>query len=89
MSPKTPLVLEVTPEQREQVERLSQQQGFANPSEYVLALIASAAKAAVEKAELLDDLRESLREAIAGETIPASHMMAALASEDHQQRTLN
>lgn len=72
----TELVLHITPEQRQHIEDAARQRGYAAPDEYLLALVE-----ADEKARLLADLRQSIHEAMSGDTIPASKLLEALEEE--------
>ena len=73
----TDLVLHITSEQRQQIEEIARQRGFDAPDDYLLALVA-----ADEKNRLLSDLRQSIQEAMTGDTIPASKLLEALEAED-------
>jgi len=73
----TDLVLHITSEQRQQIEEIARQRGFDAPDDYLLALVA-----ADEKNRLLSDLRQSIHEAMTGDTIPASKLLEALEAED-------
>lgn len=71
------LVLHVTNEQRQQIEEIARQRGFKAPDDYLLALVE-----ADEKNRLVADLRQSIHEAMTGDTIPASKLREALEAED-------
>ena len=71
------LILHVTHEQREYIEETARQRGFSAPDDYLLALVE-----ADEKNRLVADLRQSIHEAMTGDTIPASKLREALETED-------
>ncbi len=73
----TDLVLHITNEQRQQIEEIARQRGYNAPDDYLLALVA-----ADEKNRLLADLRQSIHEAMTGDTVPASKLLEALEDED-------
>ena len=50
MSDKTVLVIDLTPEERQQIEALAHQRGYKTPTEYVRALIESDSTAAHDQA---------------------------------------
>ena len=71
------LVLRITSEQRQHIEEAARERGFEAPDAYLLALVE-----ADEKNRLLADLRQSIYEAMTGDTIPASKLLEALEAED-------
>lgn len=71
------LILHVTIEQRQHIEEAARERGFKAPDEYLLSLVE-----ADEKSRLLADLRQSIHEAMTGDTIPASKLLEALEAED-------
>jgi hypothetical protein len=73
----TDLVLHITNEQRQQIEEIARERGYSAPDDYLLALVA-----ADEKNRLLADLRQSIHEAMTGDTVPASKLLEALEDED-------
>ncbi len=73
----TELILHLTREQRQHIEEAAHQRGFDAPDDYLLALVE-----ADEKNRLLADLRQSIHEAMTGDTIPASKLLEALEDED-------
>lgn len=62
------LILDVTREEREHIEALARQQGFDTPRDYILALVK--ADAEDEAVDLVEALRESLRDLREGRTYP-------------------
>jgi len=77
------LTLDVTHAERQQIEALAQQHGYDSVQTYLLALV-KADDAAFDfetRAGLVNGLRESLRQAIAGETRPAAELWDALEDE--------
>ena len=71
------LVLRITPEQREHIEEVARERGYTAPDDYLLALVE-----ADEKNRLIADFKQSIREAMTGDTIPASKLLEALEAED-------
>jgi hypothetical protein len=85
---KVVLTLEVTPEERQRIEELARQRGYSAPDEYLLALVESdsaARQTEVDldtKAGILVALRESLHQAITGDTRPISELWDALEEDE-------
>jgi hypothetical protein len=67
------LVLHMTSEQLQLIEAIARERGYDAPDEYLLALVE-----ADGKNRLLADLRQSIHEAMIGDTIPASKLLEAL-----------
>ena len=79
--------IEVTPEQRQQIELLAQQLGFETPVDYVRSLIETDAKAHGQDLILDDDedpiqgFREGWHDAMTGNTYPVSTLWDDLDEE--------
>ena len=71
------LILHLSHEQLQHIEETARQRGYNAPDDYLLALVA-----ADEKNRLLSDLRQSIHEAMTGDTIPASKLLEALEDEE-------
>jgi predicted DNA-binding protein len=86
MADKISIQIDLTVEEHARVAALAHEQGYATPADYVRALIETEVDEAdaelAEKAALLEDFRQSIREALTGQTIPASEMWAALEADD-------
>jgi hypothetical protein len=84
MTDKVALTITITVEQRERIEAQAQERGYESPDDYLLALVESDVddEADMTKEEVLEDLRESIREAMTGKTIPAKDFLAALDDDD-------
>jgi len=81
MADKESLIIDVTPEDRQRIEALARQHGYATPGDYLLALV-DMQDDEPTKAQLIADLRQSLHEVATGQAIPAADFMAALDSDD-------
>ena len=73
----TDLILHITHEQFQHIEEIARQRGYDAADDYLLALVE-----ADEKNRLLADLRQSIHEAMTGDTIPASKLLEALETRD-------
>lgn len=78
MSDKVELTIDVTLEERQHIETLALEHGFASPGDYLLSLIQDE----MTKAELLTEFRESVREAANDQIIPAANFLSALEDDD-------
>lgn len=67
------LILRITPEQRQHIEEVARERGYKAPDDYLLALVE-----ADEKNRLIADFKQSIHEAMTGDTIPASKLLEAL-----------
>ena len=82
MADKVVLMIDLTLEDRQRIEELAQRRGYSAASDYLLALVELDEEEFDEKEALLDDLRQSIHEAMTGQTIPASELRAALDDEE-------
>jgi hypothetical protein len=83
MAEKVTLTINVTPEERQRIEELAQQRGYAAPGDYLLALVESDAEEFdFETREgLVAGLRESFHQAVKGNTRPISELWDELEDE--------
>jgi len=82
MTDKVVLTIDLTPEDRQRIEELAQRRGYNAASDYLLALVELDEEEFDEKQILLDDLRQSIHEAMTGQTVPASELRALLDDEE-------
>jgi hypothetical protein len=84
MTDKVALTITVTAEQRERIEMLAHERGYESPDDYLLALVESDVddEADMTKEEVLENLRQSLREVARGEVYPANTFLDMLDDED-------
>lgn len=71
MTAHIPITINVTLEQQKQIEEQARLRGYNAPADYLLALVE--ADAAVEEDDEVDiraELKEGLRQALRGETVP-------------------
>lgn len=86
MSEHVELVLELTPEDRQRIERLAHERGYAQA--YLLALVDSdeideaTESHEDEKEQLLVDFREAWHDAMTGNTRPVSELWDELEKDD-------
>jgi hypothetical protein len=72
------LTIDVTDEQRARIETLARQHGYDTPGAYLLSLV----EEEPTKEELFEEFREGWRDAMTGNTIPASKLRDFLNSDD-------
>lgn len=82
MTEMTTLTINVTAEQRQRLEYLAKTYDFESVEAYVHSIIEQVIEEPTEE-EILQDIRASLREALNGETIPASELHRLL-DEDNE-----
>jgi hypothetical protein len=81
MSTLVPLTINVTSEQLKRLGYLARHYRYATVEEYVLAVLEEVVEEPT-KEEILEDLRVSFRQALNGETIPASELHRLLSEDD-------
>jgi hypothetical protein len=84
MTDNEPLVIEVSPELRHRIEELARKYGFETPGEYLLSLIEPEIQDedTHDHEDILESFRQGWREAMSGQTIPASELMDALRDDE-------
>jgi hypothetical protein len=83
MADKESLVIDVTSEERQRLEELAREYGFDTPGEYLLSLVELGAPDEEDTHEaILESFRQGWREAMSGQTIPASELWNALQDDD-------
>ena len=75
------LVIEMSPELRHRIEELARKHGFNTPGEYLLSLIEPETAEEDTHETILESFRQGWREAMNGQTIPASELWDALQPE--------
>jgi hypothetical protein len=76
------LVIDVTPELRHRIEELARKHGFNSPGEYLLSLIEPETVEEDTHESILESFRQGWREAMNGQTIPASELWDALQDDE-------
>ena len=66
------LTIQVTREQKQQIEQLARERGFQSADEYMLALVAHDSEDADEDVDPVALFREGWKDVMAGNTYPAS-----------------
>jgi hypothetical protein len=91
MADRVLLTLDMTPEERQQIEELAHQRGYPSPREYLLALVTSDASKLDAETDLSDDdedamilagLRTSWHAAMTGDIRPIEELWAVLDEDD-------
>ena len=83
MTTLAPLTINITPEQRQKIEHLAEINGYDTADAYALAILEQFIDEPTEE-EILEDIRESFREAFDGQTIPIEDVLAELEAEDDE-----
>ncbi|MBA3869503.1 MAG: hypothetical protein H0X30_10140 [Anaerolineae bacterium] len=81
MTELTSLTINVTAEQRQRLEYLAKTYNYESAETYALSIIEQVLEEPT-KEEILEGIRISLREALNGETIPASELHRLLTEDD-------
>ncbi len=82
MVDKVAMTIHVTLEERQQIEEMARERGYEDTEAYVLALIHSDTAISDEKEQILDDIRQGLREIKAGLGRPISELWDELENDD-------
>ncbi len=77
MSDKIALTIDVTPEEHQRIIERAHENGFDTPSEYVLALVEEDLEEDSHES-IVESFKQGWREAMSGNTIPASKLWEAL-----------
>jgi len=82
MTTAEPITLNVTSEQRQQIEHLAEVNGYETVDDYALSVMELWIKETAIKQELLEGLRQSIHEMRTGQTVPASELHRLLSEDD-------
>ena len=77
MADKNTLVIDLTVEERQRIETLAHKRGYAEPQDYLLALVDSDAESDQpidEKSQLIADFRQAWHEAMTGDIHPIEEL---------------
>lgn len=85
MADKIALVIDLTVEERQRIETLAHKRGYAEPQDYLLALVnfdAESDQTIDEKSQLIADFREAWQDAMSGNIRPIEELWDDLKNDD-------